>query len=71
MTTLYEPTYLFKHSGAVKWTPWIVQLPVLEVSVERGCVTSPERPDRIASGIRFAADGGYSGPEYYSLSPLL
>lgn len=30
-------------------------------------MTCPEKPNRIASGIRFAADGGYSGPEYYGV----
>lgn len=35
--------------GAFDWTPCILPFPVLEFSVERGCLTSPERPNRIVT----------------------
>lgn len=56
--------------GAFDWTPGIVPLPVLEFSVERGCLTSSLRPERITGCIRFAVDGGFSGSEYYRADNL-
>lgn len=44
--------------------------PVLEFSFERGRLTSPDRPDRVPNSIRFAVDGGYSGPEYFAADIL-
>lgn len=45
-------------------------LPILDFSVDRGCLTSPRGPDRITSGIRLAGDGGYSGPDYHRAGNL-
>lgn len=45
------------------WTPCIVPHRVLKFSVEQGCLSCSQNRDLIASGIRFADQGGCSGPE--------